>query len=123
MESKHPISPVVFFKLKDGKYLTDTGTEVTSLELMANKHHIDGNEGYIILSDYTQWQTRLDNEKEMREALESKIMQAIDSVQMNNIDTSPYGDGFEVACNNIRFKLKKVIANALNPTNQQNESK
>lgn len=45
----HPISKVIFFNLKDGKYLTETGTEITTAFLLKHKHFVFDNGGYIVL--------------------------------------------------------------------------
>ncbi len=44
-----PISKVVFFKLKDGKYLASNGVEVTTEFIFNHEHVIFHDGGYVIL--------------------------------------------------------------------------
>lgn len=68
MEAKHPISAVVFFELKNQKYETTTGSEVTTKEILANPHCIIEDEGYIILD--ADISAKLAHYEKMRSALE-----------------------------------------------------
>jgi hypothetical protein len=44
-----PISEVVFFKLKNGKYITSNGTEVTTEFIFNHEHSIFHDNGYVII--------------------------------------------------------------------------
>lgn len=49
LESSLPISKVVFFHLKDGKYLTSSGEEITTEFLMSREHKIYHDGGFVII--------------------------------------------------------------------------
>lgn len=47
--SQLPVKQVVFFSLKQGKYLTENGIEITTPILLEYTHHITNDFGFIIL--------------------------------------------------------------------------
>jgi len=44
-----PISKVVFFELKNGKYIASNGVEVTTEFILKNEHSIFHDNGYVIV--------------------------------------------------------------------------
>lgn len=44
-----PITTVCFFKLKDGKYLTENGIEITTDMLMKHGHYISEDVSFMII--------------------------------------------------------------------------
>jgi hypothetical protein len=54
-EAEYPITPVIFFELKNGKYLASNGKEVDTAFLLKNEHFIYHNGGYLIPSG-SHWQ-------------------------------------------------------------------
>ena len=50
IERKYPVSKVIYFELKDGKYICTNGEEVTTEMIMKYEHHsIFDDGGYLIL--------------------------------------------------------------------------
>lgn len=50
IERKYPVSKVIYFDLKDGKYICTNGEEVTTEMMMKYEHAIFNDGGYLILS-------------------------------------------------------------------------
>jgi hypothetical protein len=48
-EDSLPISKVVFFELKNGKYLASNGVEVTTEFILKHEHAIFHDNGYVIV--------------------------------------------------------------------------
>jgi len=44
-----PISKVVFFELKNGKYLADNGVELTTEFILKHEHFIFHDNGYVVI--------------------------------------------------------------------------
>jgi hypothetical protein len=51
VETVLPVSEVVFFECKDGKYVASNGIEVTADFLLKHNHHINGDFGYLIIEE------------------------------------------------------------------------
>lgn len=49
IERKYPVSKVIYFKLKDGKYICTNGEEVTTEMLTKHEHSIFDDGGYLVL--------------------------------------------------------------------------
>ena len=64
------ISSVIFFELINGKYLASNGYEITTEMLIANKHFIEDDKGYVVLDKYSGnnfgW-IKIESEKDLKE--------------------------------------------------------